>query len=231
MVEDTFYKKIPEGETKETGRKVDVEVKKFISRGSWGSASEALIDMGGKSGDFVVKDYGSEEGAVRALKNYLVAKEAGLKVFTTFRINKDKKVVLMTTGHTEEWVCLGSNQEGRAGDLKFFDLPKLNSITNFDQFLEDYFEQAEIAARNNIYIHGDVPFFMVERKKDDAILDFVLGDYDNLTLKVNVEMLLDENRRGLLSPLIIFLAHNIKDSLRASEYITKAEEFVYDQNK
>ena len=204
---ETFYKTLDKNDA---GIDVKTSKKFTIGGGSYGIASLVELEAKQHRFQFVIKKYSNPGDAEDALKNYLTAKAAGLKVFRTFRISEDRQKVIVTTGHTKNWVCIGSNNTGVGGSLGSLALPKLNSIKDFDKFLKDYFEQAKIATKKNIRILGDSPFFLVERGSTDNVrMDFVLGDLDNVL--ANHPTFLERNVEFLMHTLIFFAKENIKD--------------------
>ncbi|MBI3631866.1 MAG: hypothetical protein HY225_00240 [Candidatus Vogelbacteria bacterium] len=169
------YSKKQEG-PKGTG--VEIGAAQYISEGSRGVAFQTEVIIGSKNRIFVLKKFFYKEDAKMALENYQRAKKAGLKVFTTYRIDETSKKILMTTGHTDTDVCLGSINHGNS--LEYFNFPTIKTISNFDQFIEKYFTQAKIAANAGIEIWQDTPFFFVKKNTENSPLDFVLGDMDTL---------------------------------------------------
>ncbi|MBI3632832.1 MAG: hypothetical protein HY226_00915 [Candidatus Vogelbacteria bacterium] len=173
-MKETFYKH--KGDVK--GTEVEIKSQKYLSEGGRGVAFQVEVKIGSKDRIFVTKKFSQEKEIERALRNYQEAKQSGLKVFTTYRIDQTGKRILMTSGHTKDDVCLGSVNEGRS--LQYYNLPKIKSITNLNEFMQKYFEQAKIAANSRIHIMHDVPFFFVKRGEENSPLDFVLGDTDTV---------------------------------------------------
>ena len=197
----------------------------MLGRGGFGGVSEAFVEVNDDNVGFAIKQYDSKDEAERAMKNYLEAKKAGLRVFPTCRISEDGLSLIMTTGHKPDWTCVGSNNSNAGGSLESLGLSKMESIKNLDDFLEAYFGQAEIADRAGVVIFIDVPFFFVGRGGVDSRLDFVLGDCDNLLKVTNTQFfnLYTTNVNSLSVALEEFLNRNVNNP---QNYLNRMKQFV-----
>src|SRR3989344_5162189 len=134
---------------KHTGRETAVRVisERKIGGGIFADAKESIVEVGGRRRVFVVKEYvrkkkdgqyyGTGDPKVNALNsffNYTKAKLAGLKVFPTCRIGEDGKSLLMTTGFSDDQLCIGSNS---LVTLKDLNSPKIRSVENLEEFLKN----------------------------------------------------------------------------------------------
>ncbi|HWA31989.1 MAG TPA: hypothetical protein VG694_00850 [Candidatus Paceibacterota bacterium] len=161
---------------------------------SYGKIFDTVIEVGGHERNFVVKKYlpgyesdrlnaGDEQHikdtTQNAFRYYTLAKKAGLKVFTTFRISEDQKSILMTSGFLDNNICLGSNN---VPGIKDFNHPPIGNIENVDEFLQNFFSEGLKAAKSRLELYSDAYFFIVSRDNPTK-LDFVLGDLDNLVEK------------------------------------------------
>jgi hypothetical protein len=161
--------------------------------------------------EFVVKKYYVAKQAIRAFENYRAAQDAGLKVFKTFRLNREEGEILMTNGNNADFHCIGSNSDTT---LKKLEVPLINKLENFDSFLELYFAEAKKATDNDILVHGDAPFFFVS-KSEPRKIDFVLGDLDLVDKKraqlrnLTSAKLLIENQYNLEQALVDFIYKNM----------------------
>ncbi len=178
---------------KHTGKKAELKIleEARINSGGYGIVFDALVEIGGHKKRFIIKKYyenkyePAKESASKAFENYTLAKKAGLKVFPTFRIGEDGKSILMTSGFTENQICIGSNSDGT--NVKSFEEPLIKNIDNLDEFLRDYYTEGIKVIESNFSLAEDVPFFIVSKNKPTK-LDFVWGDLDNLakpTIKLN----------------------------------------------
>lgn len=193
-MKEKFYKT---QEKSDKGVEVELTKKEELGKGAFGTASSVAIETGKHKFPFVLKEYNNELSAKDELQKYIDAKEAGFKVFPTFRISEDGKKVIMTTGHTNEWVCIGSNNENVGGSLESLGLSKIKSLDTegFDSFLKNYFNQAVIAAQNKFSVAFDAPFFLTERNnKDNVKIDFVLGDLGQVGKNLSGD---DDRRRNM----------------------------------
>lgn len=167
---------------------------KKINQGAIGEIFDTVTEVGGRKKRFIIKKFFDPEtrdgpynpaiGPERTFENYNVCKRAGLKVFPTYRISQDKKSILMTNAFSDEWVCIGSNQEDSSINLETFSETKFTEIANFEVFLDSVFGEAIKAAAQDITLPTDCYFFLIQRETSHAakVLDFVLGDLDQITL-------------------------------------------------
>ncbi len=152
---------------------------KQIGSGMFGDTFEAQVLVGDKGRKFVIKKFKrrynttAAERAENAMKNYQAAKEAGLKVFTTYRLGEDGTSILMTNANSDDITCL-STLPNTVGDIKI----KLTD-ESFESLTDGVFAEAKKAADANIDVYSDAYFLLVG--KNSSKLDFVLGDLDNVT--------------------------------------------------
>ena len=175
MAKEKFFK----SKETEEGTEVEIGSKKIIGAGDFGVASSADVNIAGRLRKFVVKEFGTNYDAEEAFKNYRNARAAGLKVFNTYRIDQTGRNILMSSVLDPNKIVIGSNDPIRS--LKERKLKLKEGVTNLDEFLGEYFKQAEIASVNDISIdRADVPFFIIDKNNDETQLDFVLADMDNV---------------------------------------------------
>jgi len=189
--QDFSFKKYTGKETK-----VHVESETLITQGTFGDIFDTVVEIGGHRKKFIVKKYTSigrsekssilpEEYIEEMLRNdttmaferYSLAKKAGLKVFPTFRIGEDEKSILMTTGFSDNEICVGTNS---MVSVKNFEKPLIQKIENVDQFLADFFAEGLKATQQGILLYFDV-FFFILSKKEPTKVDFLIGDFDNFS--------------------------------------------------
>ena len=151
---------------KDTSTKVRIDSERRIGGGVFGDTYEAQVTVGNHKRTFVIKRFRivagltPEENATEAMRNYDAAKKAGLKVFPTYRLGEDKKSILMTSGNTQDSVCIGTGG----------DSPKIEDIlgTRIEQIADDdlhllvdgVFSQAIQAGEHNIVLPADAYFFL-----------------------------------------------------------------------
>jgi hypothetical protein len=150
------------------------------------------------------------------MENYAIAKAAGLRVFPTYRLNDAENKILMTLGDTDEWICIGSN---KGSDI-------VKNVTGRElmikpdegttRFIDGVLDQAELATRAHINIMCDMPFFFIDREKQER-LDFVLGDMDSLRVldnkapRYSKEILYESNLIEMHISLKDFFRKNLGD--------------------
>jgi hypothetical protein len=148
-----------------------------IGRGSFGTVYEAVVTIGNHSRTMVLKKFRenevgtAEENALRAFRNYSRAKEAGLKVFPTYRLGEDQESILMSDGRSGVWFCAAGNNETQPY--------RISTLTNLEQVVEQLTEQSILAAAADLNLREDMLFFTVQRDSKSH-LDFYFGDLDLL---------------------------------------------------
>lgn len=150
---------------------------------------EVEVMVGRKKRLFVVKRFdkngeNAERYAREALANWKTAKEAGLKVFPTYRIGDDNRSVLMTEGGGgEKRMFIASNNSNLLEAHGASSL--LAGITDARKLFLDLFMEAVKAAEHNIAVHNDAVFFLVPENEPCPRVDFILGDTDCLKKEIN----------------------------------------------
>ncbi|MBP9762838.1 hypothetical protein KBD34_04445, partial [Patescibacteria group bacterium] len=167
------------------GRESQVEIleERRIGGGGVGEVFEVKALIKGHERTFVLKRFfdreecSGQDMARRAFEHYAQAKQAGLKVFPTYRLNEKNSSILMTAGHNEEWHCISANNRG-SDSLVNFGAEKLEEIPDFEQFAHAIFAESKKAADAGIFLPADSFFFMVN--KHDQKMDFYVGDVDEV---------------------------------------------------
>ncbi len=106
---------------------------------------------------------------------YNHVKEAGVPVFPTYRMDKEKGIIAMT-----DW---SENGKYSIADFrhKEDDSAKLESISNFESLAEGVFEAARKVAGAGFWMDSGDPYFFRYLKGDkDGSVDFVVGDLDGM---------------------------------------------------
>ncbi len=164
----------------EEGTAVQIENERKIGSGAFGTCYEADVTIGKHKRKLVIKRFYSargEEEAANAMRNYEVAKKAGLKVFPTHRLGEDRKSILMTNGSTQTSVCIGINVDSPTTESLFG--KRIEHIADEDlyKFTDEAFQQAVLAGKKGITFDKDAFFFFVDRATQSKI-DFIIGDLD-----------------------------------------------------
>src|SRR3989338_1172027 len=99
----------------------DIEIikKTPLGGGAYGEISQVIVRVGNVDRTFVLKEFkdrgkSAELFARRAFETHTKLKQAKLKVFPTYRLSEDGRSILMTSGHSEEFICLGTNKGSRS---------------------------------------------------------------------------------------------------------------------
>ncbi len=71
-------------------------------------------------------------------------------------------------------------------------------------------------------------FFFLERKaKKESLIDFVLGDYDNLSFEINSsQSLFSFNTNEMFLALTLFFSDNFSSRKESDDYIHRARSFL-----
>jgi hypothetical protein len=219
-----FLKFSDRGRNLSTSVLINNEVK--ISEGRFGTIYEADISVGSQKKRFVLKRFkGSkefaEEHANTAIQNYELAKGAGLKVFTTYRLGADKRTVLMTNGTTDTDFCIGSNKESPKIEEALGG--KINNLSSdaFIYLIDGVFSQALLAEQKNIILPNDAYFFLIDKASKSKV-DFIIGDLDTIAKKSDTEpeRIINNVSYAMLS-LQGFILRNINDP---DTYLERAKE-------
>jgi len=137
---------------------------------------EVEAQIGKKKRRFIRKNFDSAVVCRSAIRMHDEAKQAGLKVFPTYRISSDNKSILMTSGYDENHACVSNNLN--SPPLESFGLKPLEEVPNFENFVRSLFDEAEKGIEKGIFIPTDSVFFVID--KDAKEVDFYIGDLDNV---------------------------------------------------
>lgn len=217
--------------------KLKISDEKKINHGAWGNIYDCTAEVDGYKQRFIIKRYEPnienfrirtpEEAAKHALENYALATKAGLKVFTTFRIGEDGKSILMTSGFSDNQICIGSNDD-RIKVIKLGQ-PRIEKIENenLDKFLENIFAEGLKAAEAGIGLDADIFFFIISKDKPKKI-DFVVGDLDNMEEVETSKSVGFANMGFIADTLEEFCENNINYHFK--EYFLSRVEHYYKQS-
>lgn len=199
------------------------------SSGGFGVVYAVDVQIPGddKKYPFVLKEFhgagteSAKKDARAALLNHRLAKQAGLKVWNTYRISENEDSILMTSGNAEEWQIIGDFSRLSAEQHS-----ELLQIKNFTEFLQGYYQEAVRAAKQGIIIASDVPFFRVQNNK----IDFILGDLDQLEVSEKPEQeILSDNLQSMHSRLVTFFENNfgnMEDEDSDEGFAGEAEKYI-----
>ncbi len=201
-----------------------------IGGGMRGDVFRVDAEVGNRTRNFVLKKFvdfqihkpketiteTASQSAEAAFLNHALAKEAGLRTFTTYRMGEDKESILMTDAKVEGKICIGSNSHGAT--LETLGYEKLKEIKNFDTLLENCFEEVVKAARHDLVLWGDALFFIIDESSGDV--DYIVGDYDSLSYGAENKTLAGAFLTA--RALIQFVTENVNEP---GEYIAKIESY------
>lgn len=186
-----------------------------ISAGGLADIYMATVKLGDRSIPLIFKEYRAstaEDNARRAFANYRIAKEAKLKVFTTFRLVREDDSylgIIMTNGTANETICLASNYSGPI-TVEDYGVEKLKTIKNSKELIDGIFTQAILANEKSIYLDPDCFFFLV--KNGNPNIDFVIGDMDHVKKERGQEEIREsETIHSAYVALESFFQNNILD--------------------
>lgn len=219
---------------KESGTAVKVLKERQVAKGLYGSILEASLEVQGQGGhakryDGIIKDYssssmisGSDGGKYQrfhsenVLKTHRSLQEAGIPVFKTFRIEKDKPRILMTNGNSDETVLVNVWNEGTT-KLEERGQKKLENVPNFDEWADKLFSIVEASVNNGVKLDDDCPFFIVNKKTHDV--QTIIGDLDRVTVYGGMkagEGRPDKRNMEIMSEIMVtaalkFIRNNVKE--------------------
>ena len=195
-----------------SGREQIVEItnKKHLFRGGMGSIYLVETQQGTKKRNYILKEFGNSDAANSAIHNYQLLKNAGLKVFPTYRKEKDGKSILMTNAHTENSVCLSSNYDDDS-TLEYFGEKPIETLANPERLFNQVFEQIDRANKNGIRLIKDTLVFFVPRKQKKAVeVEFLFGDTDLVSQHTKLTQIdLAENLFSARQALRTLLKNNV----------------------
>ena len=172
-----------------------------IGEGKFGIVSQVETDIAKdgatKRRSFVTKQFKPLDdpaqislNAEQSLRGYNLAKEADLKVFPTYRLNKDKSMAIMTmgtrVGRQEEggapWVLLAQAEKSHTLQGLKQQLISKNDEPSVKELMTQLIAESRKAADKNIYVPADAYFLLVKGNQTEGHqFDYVIGDYDLIT--------------------------------------------------
>jgi len=199
----------------EHASEVQLTKKTRIGGGEFGEVFQVEIQIGGRERTFVLKEFKDRKGrqaeqyAAQAMENYQKLKNAGLKVFSTYRLHEDGRSVLMTSGHTEKFVCIGSNDGSRSlKDFPEVSAEQIESIQSFETLVRSMLEQSKKASEHELAIDADAFFFLVDRDLPEKV-DFVVGDVDMVGETSDSALTFEQNNHAIYTAIYHFLKNNV----------------------
>lgn len=200
-----------------TSSRVRIVDEEYIRSGIYGMIYRTDTLVSGRPRRFVIKKFkktllSAQGNAERAFANYQRAKDAGLKVFATYRLGEDRKSILMTDGSGDSTVCLSNN----------ITLPELGLSKIRDEALpldlvDGIIANAKKASEQKILIPNDAYFFLYDRQAECT--DFVLGDLDTLGKDVDSQHALRHNLQTAKLAILGFIASNAQNSYYQSKVV------------
>lgn len=151
-----FRNGLGEGDYKETEVTV-TDVEDILGSGlrsNWVREVKVSVPEGQRSREhmFVLKSFINGDMARNAFERFQLLKQARLKTWTTYRINVEENLILMTSGNSDEKSMMTGN-ENLCRLAEELSERKLQTFENFDVFLDQAFAEAEKAANQGLYIH------------------------------------------------------------------------------
>ena len=221
---------------KEKGTPVKVLDERRVAMGQYGSINEVSLEVQGKNGrtrryEGVIKDYSASsiitdaEGGryqrshcENVLKTHRLLQKAGIPVFQTFRLEKDKPRILMTNGNSDETILVNVWNEGTT-KLEEHGEKRLDDVPNYDEWTDELFSIIEASVINGVKLDDDCPFFIVNKKSHDV--KTIIGDLDRVSVYGGsdaVEEVMGNYYRRNTSEIMIkaaltFIRNNVKEEM------------------
>ncbi|MCL5011137.1 MAG: hypothetical protein M1127_02925 [Patescibacteria group bacterium] len=195
---------------KSKGKAVKILRSKKISEGCFGDIFRVKSEISAeksqkvKKRSFVVKSFDSLMDAKNALEKLILLREAGLKTYPTYRLDDDKKSILMTNLSKKGQRVISTNTDSKDSQLIY--RHQISEIENFDDLLKKMLEHAEMASKKKIFLPNDSYFFSLYKTTNPSAkkMDFFIGDPDSVISKKewdSEEEILDLNKYSLYSAL------------------------------
>jgi hypothetical protein len=199
----------------------------FLGKGGYSSWVRSFqTTIVNKEGDispehnFAVKKYLDNSSLERALAIFEKLKNKGLKVWTTFRINREELLAIMTHGNLDNKFIVSPNNTGgdKQNTLEKF---QIEEIINFSQLVVDLLEQVHRASENGILLRFDTYGFFIDDEvfnESRSKVNFILSDLDEVDIDVDIETgeqftkLKEENLKELQKVLNMFIIRYVKKS-------------------
>jgi len=154
--------------------------KRPLGQGRFGEVSEVEVTKDSVTMNFAIKDYKrngtysnkeARKNAEAAYSNYLNAKQAGLKVFSTVRLSKDKPQLLLTLGSNNETILISKDSA--------VSWERVSGIANMGSLVEAMGQNVIKSVQAGIKLRRDSYFFLAQKDRPTNI-DFLVGDYERL---------------------------------------------------
>lgn len=170
----------------------------------------------------------AEENAKKAIENYVKAKKAGVKVFSTYRLSDNQRDILMTNGDSDDYYCIGSNKGSNTvvsfgGEMIE---SKNTDEVKIEEFIKSVFYHAQKSAEKKVALPFDAYFFKIGKNEKDK-LDFVIGDLDMVRFvgfSFHHAKIYMYNFANALTALNSFFAHNFVAREDSANYGKLAED-------
>ncbi|MFH0818440.1 MAG: hypothetical protein V1898_00405 [Patescibacteria group bacterium] len=174
-------------------------------RGQFGELYKVQIEYRGQVMDFYEKRFFDDGDAERAQEKYQLAKDAGLKVFPTYRLNKERNSILMTPADNDGQKEVDSGKQGSI---------EMHSIDNFVDFVKQLFAQVRLAYEHDIGFADDCLMYFYNPKSRK--MDFYIGDTDNIVAKEQVQYNGESYYQAFVDHMIKTIYDNIEDLIHSS---------------
>lgn len=187
----TFTKQVARDEN-EARSEIAVQIlsKEEIGSGGFGKVYRtrvrSLTHENGGEGMFILKDFSklglnasrARRNAEEAKDTWRMLRDAGVRTWATYRVEKDRPIVLMGNGESDNSVVFCHHNESVSKST----LMQWGQFTfqNFESSIQDAIDDALKAGRRGIEVDGHAWMMrLVRRSDDEATLEYFIGDLDH----------------------------------------------------
>lgn len=144
-----------------------------LGEGNVGIVHKVILKKGKHERSFALKTFKAFDPeditADIAYERYRVAKEAGLKVLPTVRLNEETDQLLTTLIDPEKYTVVPKDFKGQAEEIE-----------NLDELIADIKKNVDIANEKSVFLPADSYLFFVKNGGPSQI-EFYFGDFDLIT--------------------------------------------------
>lgn len=213
----------------EKNRKSNIKILgigEYLGRGGYSdwvmSVKVSILDKEehlGPERDFAIKKYNFGESLKCALGTFEMLKANKVKTWTTFRMNQEESLAIMTHGSLGDKFLVTPNNEGGEEENNLQNI-QIEEITNLPLLIEDLLTEVNKVSEKGIFVFFDAYSFFIERSVFDeqkSKIDFIISDLDDVFLDPETS-----KHSEIENSLIKLKERNLKELLKASKmFISK----------
>lgn len=179
---------------------LDIKNKQHLAKGNSAEILSTTIEFKrptqkghiiSKNKNFVLKCYDNEKNRNLVYNNWKNLNNLKFPTFTTYR-KYEKTQILMTNLSSQTQFCTSSNNLDDSLDADFLIKNQIQTIENFNDFLNSSIQIIQKAKQNNLYIDDSAYFFIGQKNQNKSTkLELFLGDLDFINKFYNPQVILE----------------------------------------